>query len=535
MTSEENLIVASKASIVNELSKKLFHAKWKEISFYLSCFFLISGVIGFALYPTILHALLQKNLVLEEGKEAYEKWKKTPIPVTFKVFIFNVTNPKEVMDGQMPNVEEVGPYTFKQYRSKNVLSFNKEDKTVIYDDIKRYEFVPEKSADMSNKMYSLNLPLQGILMFVKKLPDLSRSLLVPMLEGILKSYNESLFSYRTARELLFDGYKVNLIQDLIDLAGAFVTVPEILPNNTFGFLYGKNNSGDGMFEVFTGEDGIEKYSQIAKWNNMSRIPFWNNQYCNMMNGTDGSQFPPPVSKRDILYVYTPELCRSVSLEFLTDVRVQGIPALRFVTPDRLFASPTVNPDNMCYCTDKKFCDLSGILDVSPCRKGMKLAVTGPHFFLAHEFIKERVTGLTPSRELHETYVDIEPNTGLVLRASRKLQMNFILDKFDEMEETKNVKLTVIPLIWVTEEAEITDEVATLFTAKVRTPITIAKSVLTACIVLGILWIVIAGFVTVYILVKEQKAAKAVIKSKYKAVPQKPEDIIKSEKGLSVNA
>ncbi|GFX28289.1 platelet glycoprotein 4 [Trichonephila clavipes] len=190
---------------------------------------------------------------------------------------------------------------------------------------------------------------------------------------------------------------------------------------------------------------------------------------------------------------------------------------------------------MCYCTDEKYCSLSGILDVSPCRKGMKLAVTGPHFFLAHEFIQERVTGLNASREAHETYVDIEPNTGFVLRASRKLQMNFILDKFEEMEETKSVMMSVIPLIWVVEEAEIDEKVATMFTAKVRTPIVIAKSVLTASIVLGILWIIIAALVTVYILVKQQKAAKAVIKSKYKVVPQKPEDIIKSEKTSSVNA
>ncbi|PRD30040.1 UNVERIFIED_CONTAM: hypothetical protein NCL1_27587 [Trichonephila clavipes] len=80
---------------------------------------------------------------------------------------------------------------------------------------------------------------EGILMFLKKLPDFSRSLVVPLLEGVLRNYNESLFSYRTAQELLFDGYKVDLIQDLIDLASAFVTVPEILPNNTFGFLYGE--------------------------------------------------------------------------------------------------------------------------------------------------------------------------------------------------------------------------------------------------------------------------------------------------------
>lgn len=62
---------------------------------------------------------------------------------------------------------------------------------------------------------------------------------------------------------------------------------------------------------------------------------------------------------------------SVFLEYEKDVTIQGIPALRFVTPERLFESPLVNPDNMCYCTEEKYCALSGILDVSPCRKGNK--------------------------------------------------------------------------------------------------------------------------------------------------------------------
>lgn len=52
-----------------------------------------------------------------------------------------------------------------------------------------------------------------------------------------------------------------------------------------------------------------------------------------------------------------------------------------------------------------------------------------------------------------------------------------------------------------KEAAIDKDVAAMFTKKVRTPVTIAKSVLTACIVLGILWIATAGFVTVYILMK----------------------------------
>lgn len=491
---------------------------------FLGVVLLVIGIVALSIFPSLFKAKLHQNLYLEEGKEAFEKWKKTPIPVTFKVYIFNVTNPDEVMNnGAMPNVQEVGPYVFHQLRSKDVLSWDPESKTVTYNDLKQYHFIPSLSANLSNKVYSVNLPLQGVVMFAKKVAFFSRPFVDSILETLFIKYSQSLFVHRTARELLFEGYKVELIEDLLGLAKPFAEVPEILPNNTFGFLYGKNNSGDGIFSVYTGEDDIAKYSQIATWNNMSRIPFWKDGYCNMMNGTDGSQFPPPVTRKDVLYVYTPELCRSVFLEYEKDVQVQGIPALRFITPERLFASPKVNPDNLCYCTEEKYCDLSGILDVSPCRKGLKLAVTGPHFYLAHRFVSERVTGLTPKRELHETFVDIEPTTGIVLRASRKLQMNFIMEPFDGFSQTRNVSLSVVPLIWVVEEAEVNEEVATLFTAKVRTPVTIAKSVLTACIVLGILWIATAGFVTVYILMKQQRTAKAVIKNKYKAVPQKFDD------------
>lgn len=490
---------------------------------------LVIGVVALSLMPTLLKMKLKENMVLVPGKEAYEKWQKTPIPVTFKVHLFNVTNHLDVLNGSTPIVQEVGPYIFKQYRSKQVLGFGDEDLTVTYKDLKEYYFQANESADMNNKIYTLNLPLQGILMFIKKLPGFTRGLIIPGLEGILKNYEEHVFSHRTARELIFEGYKVDLIQDLIDLAGAFVTVPEILPNNTFGYLYGKNNSGDGIFTVFTGKDDIAKYSQIVTWNNMSRVPFWNDQYCNMMNGTDGSQFPPPVTRKDVLYAYAPDLCRSIALEYMKDITIEGIPALRFTTPEYLFASPADNPDNMCYCTEPEYCELSGILDVSPCRKGLKLAVTGPHFLLAHKFITDSVKGLSPDVSLHNSHVDIEPTTGVVLGASRKLQMNFIMDKFSEMEDTKRLPRAVLPLLWVVEEASITPEVAAMFTAKVRTPITIAKSVLTAFIVLGILWILTAAAATLYILVKEQRTAKAVIKSKYKVVPQKPEDILKSEK------
>lgn len=36
-----------------------------------------------------------------------------PFPLIFKVYIFNVLNPDEVMQGNKPSFEEIGPYVFE--------------------------------------------------------------------------------------------------------------------------------------------------------------------------------------------------------------------------------------------------------------------------------------------------------------------------------------------------------------------------------------------------------------------------------------
>lgn len=57
--------------------------------------------------------LSQQQTVLEEGTEQFERWVNLPQPLHFKVYIFNVTNPKEVMKGATPTVKEVGPYVYR--------------------------------------------------------------------------------------------------------------------------------------------------------------------------------------------------------------------------------------------------------------------------------------------------------------------------------------------------------------------------------------------------------------------------------------
>lgn len=41
------------------------------------------------------------------------KWKMPPQAATFKVYIYNVTNPEDVHKGKQPLLSEVGPYVYE--------------------------------------------------------------------------------------------------------------------------------------------------------------------------------------------------------------------------------------------------------------------------------------------------------------------------------------------------------------------------------------------------------------------------------------
>lgn len=52
------------------------------------------------------------------------------------------------------------------------------------------------------------------------------------------------------------------------------------------------------------------------------------------------------------------------------MNLKGIDVYRYMLPAEALASPAVNPDNQCYCTDTvltKNCTMAGLLDMTPCR------------------------------------------------------------------------------------------------------------------------------------------------------------------------
>jgi hypothetical protein len=61
--------------------------------------------------PIIKFIFQQINL--KPGGQIRDLFTKVPFPLDFKIYVFNLTNPAEVMNGMKPRVHEIGPYMFE--------------------------------------------------------------------------------------------------------------------------------------------------------------------------------------------------------------------------------------------------------------------------------------------------------------------------------------------------------------------------------------------------------------------------------------
>ncbi|KAG8005555.1 Platelet glycoprotein 4 [Nibea albiflora] len=177
-------------------------------------------------------------------------------------------------------------------------------------------------------------------------------------------------------------------------------------------------------------------------------------------------FPPFVDKKNPLYFFSSDICRSVPASFMENLDLLGIEVYRYaLLPDTL-AAPTVNPGNQCYCKDPvvtKNCTMAGVLDISSCQDGKPIYISLPHFLYGSPLLHETVLGLNPSEKHHFTYLDVEPTTGFTLRFAKRIQVNMMYGPSKVITVLKKVKdYTIFPIVWLNETAALDDETADMF-------------------------------------------------------------------------
>lgn len=448
---------------------------------------LLCGLLGHIYFPTIMRGKIAQQLQLKEGSETLKKWSNVRVPIYMTFHLFNITNPEEFGAGEKAEVKQAGPYVYREYRKKEIQGFDKEHNTVQYFDRKSFVFEPALSVGTEEDLvHVINVPVVAISSLTrKKVPSVAAPLIMPIVDSMMRKHNETLATRRSVREMLFGGYQVSVMRDLIRLAKT--VMPKLqnpLKNNTFGLFFERNNSHDGLYSVYTGEDDPEKFAKLVQWNNQSNLTFWKGPTCNMINGTDGGQFAPFLSKDRTLYVFSSDLCRSLEFRYEKDTQVHGIRAWRFTIPPTLFESADLREENRCFCTTSPACFKSGVTHVSNCRKGAPIVLSSPHFYQGDSAYVNGVQGLMPNKQLHETFLDIHPMTGLVMRASKRLQINVDLRRNSALTLLKKVEDTVFPVVWIEERAELAPEMAEEFKKKVEFPQKVGNATIASGLIVG---------------------------------------------------
>uniref|UniRef100_A0A3Q1J632 Platelet glycoprotein 4 n=1 Tax=Anabas testudineus TaxID=64144 RepID=A0A3Q1J632_ANATE len=367
----------------------------------------VVAILGGILIPVgniVIEGTVEKEAVIESGTTAYDNWVSTGANVYRQLWIFDLKNPIEVLQyGARPVVVEKGPYTYRiRYLPKENITFNPNN-TVSFLLPQGAIFEPSMSVGSEeDNVTSLNLAVAGAYSLVPPLLHF-------VLENRIKASNSSLFQRRTVKELLW-GYTDPLL------------------NGTIGVFSPYNGTYDGYYNVYNGKDDISKVGIIDRWRGEESLDFWDDKYCDMINGTDASSFPPFVDKKKPLYFFSSDICRSVSAGYEKKLNLKGIEVYHYTLQPSTLASPTVNPDNQCFCRDMKTtknCTLAGVLDISSCQDGRPIYISLPHFLHGSPSLQDQVVGLNPNEEHHNTFLDVEPTTGFTLRFAKRIQVNMM--------------------------------------------------------------------------------------------------------------
>nr|XP_045611051.1 scavenger receptor class B member 1-like isoform X2 [Procambarus clarkii] len=428
-------------------------------------------------YDTVVHSVAVDQMVLRQGGQKYESWIDTPVPVYYRVHVFNLTNPSQFMAGERPRVQELGPYVYLMKESKEEIAFHKNG-SVTYRSRPMYFFQPHMSTGAEEDVIiSVNIPFVNAADAVK-----DQGFLRMIIQVAKKIHGFQTVRKLTVGELLW-GHKSRVM----DWARTLQELP--YPHQLFGLLVGFNDSVQEPYTMHTGKGNAAMMNQILAWNGRQTLDFWSGDQCNEIRGTDANGFAPGVSKKDKLYIFNGQLCRAIPLVYNETVTQSGIAAFRFVPPDDVFSYGINHPENACFCSEGG-CPPSGILDMKPCYWGASVGFSFPHFYKADPKLRHIVLGLRPDPEKHRTEFDIYPDLGVPLRVKLRMQMNVMLDRSQALERARHFDV-VLPIFWFEVGVDsLPGEVVGLLKLAQNLPPVVKTTSVTLCTALTLIFLIL---------------------------------------------
>ncbi len=178
-----------------------------------------------------------------------------------------------------------------------------------------------------------------------------------------------------------------------------------------------------------------------------------------LNGSDALTFHPEIDENSNLWCYLDEIYRTGSFAYNSTKRYNKLKVLRFVFKEDNYFNKEKNPNNAKYYSNvyNGFFNLSSVLkapfyisrlNYSQCDNMEEVTTIQPLSNIDNPSDDDDDTRL-----YYETWVDIEPYTGVTLRAAQKMMISILLEK-DDLFELNNNKF--IPFYYLFRSGNVTE-------------------------------------------------------------------------------
>eukprot|EP00510_Aplanochytrium_minuta_P001319 CAMPEP_0184009314 /NCGR_PEP_ID=MMETSP0954-20121128/2515_1 /TAXON_ID=627963 /ORGANISM="Aplanochytrium sp, Strain PBS07" /LENGTH=559 /DNA_ID=CAMNT_0026288631 /DNA_START=98 /DNA_END=1774 /DNA_ORIENTATION=- len=423
--------------------------------------------------------------------------------VLVKVFVFNITNPEEILKGgKKPRIKEIGPFTYEQRTRRYNITWHEEGNIIRYQQWTSYVFKPSLSlaSDLDTVLCSLNIPFFAVFSIVSKLkPGLIRDLALRLLYKQPDDFAK-VFTIKPVREVLFgyfDPALINLANPSLNQQSGLESILDIekiellLKDSKFGSendekygnwfqgLVGNVSLADALQKrsfasIYTGKYIPQLGRHYKEWDNsetlsvcdskcppLPRSPAWKTAEANKVMGSGGTIFDlDKVSKRQNLTLFIPSLLRhyelcpvtsfsasKLNIRNLNDIDKENLDTVTYIVSPETFMNSSSVKENDAYYQNAT----NGLLNISRISSGTPLFASKPHFLGGDPQLLNNVEGLdAPEPELHESILNLHKSTGITVEQRSRLQFNL------RISETRidrgntlllNLTETFVPLMW----------------------------------------------------------------------------------------
>lgn len=546
-------------TLIQKRQPKTMAMEHKKLIITLSIIGLILTIIGIVFLPigqNLISNILHKKLATLPDNPGYILWRDMDIPIYQKFYLFNITNTEEMLSGGRPTVNEIGPFVYHLNMTKGDIKFNSNNTIVSYVEKKQFHFDANLSSyDLQTQITIMNIPL----ITVYKMLDSNSipPILKPIIRAIFNRLKFSFFITASVDELLFSGYKSELLCELKRI------LPKQVPSCYFSLMSNQNDTWSGPYVQYTGHDQIDRLTTLISFNGSSKLNYWRTDKCNQINGTQNGELFPPAGQfgqRKIYQFFRPDFCRTFNLT-LNETNIQSdvgsLRTDRFHIDRHSFMNSIDYPPNSCYQSKlssikmaatsnastaatamdndekqrwKRTIDQllktfkldskeinqnstewindntatmimkqpvikpSGVFDISSCQQGAPIFISLPHFLDASDYYRKQLNGLHPNRTKHESYIDIEPQTGTPVDFIARIQVNVDL----QTAGTSQPKMAslIMPTMWQSLAIHITPEIANTIEQQTKQPRIIAYTVAALILIIGSIMLIYSIFVCV---------------------------------------